>query len=116
MKRLVEAELLKLRTTRTVWVLLVAPVRIRVVTAQTVACAAVGLFIGLAAAAVIAAIALPWLGAKEAPALATGELVGLFLGGALYTALAGALGAGLGALLRNQVAAGVILLVLLFVI
>ena len=179
MKRLVEAELLKLRTTRTVWVLvavtlglmllvtvltlaldsslntkddvrsllstagatgllllilgvvvtageyrhgtiawtlLVAPVRIRVVTAQTVACAAVGLFIGLAAAAVIAAIALPWLGAKEAPALATGELVGLFLGGALYTALAGALGAGLGALLRNQVAAVVILLVLLFVI
>jgi ABC-2 type transport system permease protein len=96
--------------------LLVTPVRLRVTSAQALACGLAGLAIGLAAAALTAAIALPWLAAKDAPSLSTGEVLGLFLGGALYSGLAAALGAGLGALLRNQVAAVVLVLVLLFIV
>jgi ABC-2 type transport system permease protein len=96
--------------------LLVTPDRLRATAAKTLACAAAGLVVGLVVAAVTAAIALPWLAAKDAPALSTGEVLGLFGGGVLYTSLAGALGAGVGALLRNQVAAVVLVLVLLFVI
>ena len=72
--------------------------------------------VGLVAAALTAAIALPWLSAKGAPSLSTGELLGLFFGGGLYTALAAALGAGVGALLRNQVVAVVLVLVVLFIV
>lgn len=85
--------------------LLVTPDRLRAVAAQT-----------LAVAALVAAIGVPWLSAKDAPMLSTGELLGMFLGCALYTALAAALGVALGALMRNQVAAVVLVLVFLFVI
>jgi len=85
--------------------LLVTPDRLRAVAAQT-----------LAVAALVAAIGLPWLSAKDAPMLSTGELLGMFIGCALYTALAAALGVALGALMRNQVAAVVLVLVFLFVI
>jgi ABC-2 type transport system permease protein len=96
--------------------LLVTPNRLRAVAAKTIACAAAGLAVGLAIAAITAAIGLPWLSAGSVPTLSTGELLGLFLGGVLYTALACSLGAGVGALLRNQVAAVVLVLVLLFVV
>jgi ABC-2 type transport system permease protein len=96
--------------------LLVTPNRLRAVGAQTLACALTGLVVGLAAAALTAAIGLPWLSARDAPTLTTGQLLGLFLGGALYAALAAALGTGVGALLRNQVAAVVLVLVLLFIV
>lgn len=96
--------------------LLFTPNRLRVVAAQALACAVAGLVVGLAVTALTAAIALPWLSAKGAPSLSGGELLGLFLGGGLYTALAAALGAGVGALLRNQVVAVVLVLVVLFVI
>jgi hypothetical protein len=43
------------------------------------------------------------------------ELLGLFLGGALYSALAAAFGVGVGAVLRNQIAGIVALLLVLFV-
>jgi ABC-2 type transport system permease protein len=98
------------------WTLLVTPRRARALSAQVLACAAAGLVVGLAAAAVTAAIGLPWLPAKDAPSLSTGETIGLFSGCVLYTGLAGALGAGVGSLLRNQVAAVVLLLVVLFVV
>jgi ABC-2 type transport system permease protein len=98
------------------WTLLVTPDRLRVVAAQALACAVAGGVVGLVAAALTAAIGLPWLSAKDAASLSTGELLGLFLGGVLYTSLAAALGAGVGALLRNQVAAVVLVLVILFVI
>jgi ABC-2 type transport system permease protein len=98
------------------WTLLVTPVRLRVATGQALAA-------GLAAAAVVsvtsvftAAVALPWLAARDAPSLGAGEVLGIFLGGILYGALAGAFGAGLGALLRNQVAAVVLVLVFLFIV
>lgn len=96
--------------------LLFTPKRLRVVAAQALACGVAGAVVGLVAAALTAAIALPWLSAKGAPSLSTGELLGLFLGGGLYTALAAALGAGVGALLRNQVVAVVLVLVVLFIV
>jgi ABC-2 type transport system permease protein len=96
--------------------LLFTPNRLRVMAAQALACAVAGLVVGLAAAALTAAIALPWLSAKGAPSLSGGELLGLFFGGVLYGALAAALGAGVGALLRNQVVAVVLVLVVLFVV
>jgi ABC-2 type transport system permease protein len=96
--------------------LLVTPDRLRVMAAQALGCAAAGLAVGLGVAALTAAIGLPWLSARDAPRLSTGELLGIFFGGALYSALAAALGAGVGALLRNQVAAVVLVLVVLFIV
>jgi ABC-2 type transport system permease protein len=96
--------------------LLVTPDRLRVVSAQALACAILGLVVASVAVALTAAIGLPWLAAKDATSLSAAELLGLFAGGVLYTALAGALGAGLGALVRNQIAAVIVLLMVLFVI
>jgi ABC-2 type transport system permease protein len=96
--------------------LLVTPNRLRAVTAQTLGVAAAGLAVGLACATLSAAIGLPWLSAKDAATLSAGELLALFLGCAVYTALAAAFGAALGALMRNQVAAVVLVLLFLFVV
>jgi ABC-2 type transport system permease protein len=98
------------------WTLLVTPARLRVAAAQALACAVAGAAVAAIAAAFTAVVALPWLSAKDAPSLSGGELLGIFLGGILYGALAGAFGAGLGALLRNQVVAVVLVLVVLFVV
>ena len=97
--------------------LLVTPNRLRAVGAQVIASLAGGLVVGLVTSAMVAAIALPWLGAKDAVVVpSTRETLEIFLGGALYAALAAALGAALGSLLRNQVAAVVLVLVLIFVV
>jgi ABC-2 type transport system permease protein len=83
---------------------LVAPARERVLAAKLLAHALLGAALGLLAIAVTLAIALPWLGAKgiELP-LGDREHL-LILGGALGSAvLWGALGAALGASVRNQV-------------
>jgi ABC-2 type transport system permease protein len=98
------------------WTLLVTPARLRVAAGQAIACAVAGAAVAAIAAAFTAVVALPWLSAKDAASLSTGELLGIFFGGVLYGALAGAFGAGLGALLRNQVVAVVLVLVLLFVV
>jgi ABC-2 type transport system permease protein len=98
------------------WTLLVTPARLRVAAGQAIACAVAGAAVAGIAAAFTAVVALPWLSAKDAPSLSGGELLGIFLGGILYGALAGAFGAGLGALLRNQVVAVVLVLVVLFVV
>jgi ABC-2 type transport system permease protein len=98
------------------WTLLVTPVRLRVMSGQALACALVGVVVGIAATVFTAVVALPWLAARDAATLSTGDVLGIFLGGILYAALAAAFGAGLGALLRNQIAAVVILLVWLFVV
>jgi ABC-2 type transport system permease protein len=98
------------------WTLLVTPVRLRVTSAQALACAVVGAVVGIAATAFTAVVGLPWLAARDAFELSTGDVLGIFLGGILYSALAAAFGAGLGALLRNQIAAVVIVLVFLFVV
>jgi ABC-2 type transport system permease protein len=98
------------------WTLLVNPVRLRVASGQAIACAVAGAALAAIAAGFTAVVALPWLAAKDAASLSGGEVLGIFLGGVLYGALAGAFGAGLGALLRNQVAAVVLVLVVLFVV
>jgi ABC-2 type transport system permease protein len=98
------------------WTLLVTPARLRVAAGQAIACAVAGAAVAAIAAAFTAVVALPWLSARDAASLSTGELLGIFFGGVLYGALAGAFGAGLGALLRNQVVAVVLVLVLLFVV
>jgi ABC-2 type transport system permease protein len=98
------------------WTLLVTPVRLRVMSAQALACGLVGAVVGIAATAFTAVVGLPWLEARDAFTLSTGDVLGIFLGGILYSALAAAFGAGLGALLRNQIAAVVLVLVFLFVV
>jgi ABC-2 type transport system permease protein len=96
--------------------LLVTPDRLRVVSGQALGCAVAGVVIGLVASVLVLALGVPWLAAKDAPELSAGALAGMVGGGVLYAALAGAFGAALGALLRNQVAAVVLVLVLLFVV
>jgi ABC-2 type transport system permease protein len=96
--------------------LLVTPSRLRAVAGQVLACGLAGFAIGLAVSGLAAAIALPWLAAEDAPLPATGDVLEILFGSALYAGLAASLGAGLGALLRNQVAAIVIVLVLIFVV
>lgn len=98
------------------WTLLVTPRRLPAVAGQVIACGVAGFAIGLAVSALAALIALPWLAAKDAPTLATRDVLEILLGSALYAGLAAMLGAGLGALLRNQVAAIVIVLVQIFVV
>jgi ABC-2 type transport system permease protein len=98
------------------WTLLVTPRRLRAVTAQTLACAVAGAVIGLTAFLLATAVAIPWLSAKDAPLPPLSELLELIAGVVAYAGLAAALGAGFGALLRNQVAAIVIVLVALFVV
>jgi hypothetical protein len=63
-----------------------------------------------------AVIALPWFAAKDTTLPPASDLAEVFLGTLLYAGLAAMLGAGLGALLRNQVAAIVIVLVQIFVV
>ena len=96
--------------------LLVTPQRLRAVSAGVGACLLGGLAIGLTAAGLTALIALPWLSAKESVLPSTSGSLEIFLGGAMYAALAAALGTAFGALLRNQVAGIVIVLVLIFVV
>lgn len=98
------------------WTLLVTPRRLLAVSAQAIACGLAGIAIGLAAFLLATAVAIPWLSAKDAPLPPLSELLELVAGVVAYAGLAAALGAGFGALLRNQVAAIVIVLVALFVV
>jgi ABC-2 type transport system permease protein len=98
------------------WTLLVTPQRLRAVGGSVIACFLGGLAIGVVVTACTAAVALPWLSAKDAVMPSGGDTLQIFLGEILYGALAAALGSAFGALLRNQVAAVVIVLVLIFVV
>jgi ABC-type transport system involved in multi-copper enzyme maturation permease subunit len=96
--------------------LLVTPDRLRAVAAKTIAGALGGFAVGIAASAVTAAVALPWLSAIDAPLPDSGELARILLGNVLYSGLAAALGVALGLLVRNQVATIVTLLLLIFAV
>jgi hypothetical protein len=96
---------------------LATPRRGRVVAAKVVAYAVVGIGFGAVNILAVLAVALPWLSAKHIDVTLTGNgiprtLLGVLLGLAIYTVL----GVGIGALIRNQVAAIVGTLVYLFVV
>ena len=78
--------------------------------------AAAGLAFGLAATGMATAITLPLLAARHIPAGMSGtQAAAIIAGGGVATALAAALGVGVGAIIRNQVGAIVTVLALLYV-
>ena len=88
---------------------LVTPERGRVVAAKLAAAAVTGLAMSLASSAVVLAVGLPWLRAKGIEvAVADPGVAARVAGLAAAVALYAVLGTGLGALLRNQVAAVVV--------
>jgi ABC-2 type transport system permease protein len=91
---------------------LAEPRRIPAVTGQLLAYALAGALVGLAAGLVVLAVTAIWLAVNGTPFDAgAGAVVVAILGGTLYTVLATVLGAGLGMLVRNQVAATIAVLV-----
>jgi ABC-type transport system involved in multi-copper enzyme maturation permease subunit len=96
---------------------LATPHRGQVVLAKLLTYAVVGIGYGVAVLAFAVAMALPWLAAKDVPISLTGNgvpgsMVGTVAGVAVYAVL----GVGVGALVRNQIAAVVGSLVYLFVV
>ena len=88
---------------------LVTPERGRVVAAKLAAAAVTGLAMSLASSAAVLAVGLPWLRAKGIEvAVADPGVAARVAGLAAAVALYAVLGTGLGALLRNQVAAVVV--------
>jgi ABC-type transport system involved in multi-copper enzyme maturation permease subunit len=95
---------------------LVAPARERVVAAKLVAVALVGAALAALADAFAYGLSSLWLSGRSVPPqLATRETLAVMLGTVLAAALAGALGVGLGSLLRRQTAAIVLTFVWLLV-
>ena len=96
---------------------LLTPRRPLVVGAKLAAMVVVGLLFGAVASLVTVAIALPWLAAKDVSLGAmSGDVATVLLAALLSCALYGLIGVGVGALIRNQVAAVVIALVWEFVL
>jgi ABC-2 type transport system permease protein len=98
--------------------LLGTPERRRLVAAKLLAYLIAGAALGTAAIAVTYAAGIPWLSARDAPLdlLGVGDYLGLAARGVALAALSGAIGVGIGAIVRNQVAAVVGTLVYLFVL
>lgn len=85
---------------------LVTPHRHHVLAAKVIALSIVGLVVAVAAELITLAIALPWLATKNVHVnLLSGDVGVVFVGALVATVLYGAVGVGLGALIRNQVAA-----------
>jgi ABC-2 type transport system permease protein len=97
--------------------LLVEPVRTRLMAAKLAAQLIVGLALGVVSYAVCAGIVSGILSGRGiATAMSTSDWIGAVIGGAVATMLYAALGFGVGALLRNQVGAIVVVLAWVFVI
>jgi ABC-2 type transport system permease protein len=95
---------------------LVTPVRERVVAAKLAAAAIVGALLAVFAEVVTWLVAAAWISSKPVPfQLATSAVLTMYLGILAAAAIAGAIGVGLGALLRRQTAAIVIVLIWLLV-
>jgi len=94
---------------------LVTPKRGKVVLSKLITYLGVSLLFAVVVNVIVVAVALPWLSAQGAPVSLSGDnlevVLGAIGGGALY----GMVGVGVGALLRNQVAAIVGALIYLFV-
>lgn len=96
---------------------LATPRRGRVVTAKLLTYVMAGLLDAAACTAVVLAVALPWLAAKDVDVVLTGIDLARTLGGAASeVALYAVLGVGLGCLVRNQIAAIVGFVVYVFVL
>ena len=95
---------------------LAAPRRRDVVVAKLAAHSLTGALMGLLSLAVSVAIAVPWLQASGVDVHLDGEVVRLAAGLVASTALYGALGVSIGALLRNQTTAAAALLVWLLAV
>jgi ABC-2 type transport system permease protein len=98
--------------------LLASPDRRRLIGAKVIAYLVTGALLGLDAVIATLAVAVPWLAARDAPLdlLGAGDYLGLFAKGVAVAALSGAVGVGIGAIVRNQVAAVVGTLIYLFVL
>jgi ABC-2 type transport system permease protein len=98
--------------------LLASPDRRRLLGAKLIAYFLTGALLGLAAVLATFAVAVPWLSARDAPLdlLDAGDYLALLGEGVAVSALSGAIGVGIGAIVRNQVAAVVGTLIYLFVL
>jgi hypothetical protein len=95
---------------------LITPGRTPLLVAKLAVMGAAGLVLGLAATGTATAIALPLLAARHIPAgIGGSQAAAIIAGGGVATALAAALGVGVGAIIRNQVGAIVTVLALLYV-
>jgi ABC-2 type transport system permease protein len=96
---------------------LASPHRGRVVIAKLIAYALTGIGYGVVTIVVASAIALPWISAKNIDiSLGSNGIPGVLIGVVASVAVYAVLGVGLGALIRNQIAAIVGSLVYLFVV
>ncbi len=97
--------------------LLVEPVRPRLMAAKVAAILIVGVALGAMCYALCAGVVSVILAGRGiASAMSTSDWIGAVIGGAVATMLYAALGLGVGALLRNQVGAIVVVLAWVFVI
>jgi hypothetical protein len=90
---------------------LIAPDRLRLFLARTVAYAGTALAVGIVLGIVTFAIGIPLLGGTDGPDLTGGDLTKIAVGGLIEIPLYTAIGVGFGTLVRNQVFAVVSLLV-----
>jgi ABC-2 type transport system permease protein len=96
--------------------LLAAPDRLRFLAAKTLAFAAAGALLSAAISIAVAIVGTAILSVRDLPLPEAGELAAQYGRNALIAALLGALGVGVGALVRNQVVAVVGLLVFWFMV
>ncbi len=96
--------------------LLAAPDRLRFLAAKAVAFAGAGLVLSLLISAAVTVVGLVFVGVRDLPGPDVGELAEYVTRSAGLAALVGAFGVALGALVRNQVAAIVGVLVATFVL
>ncbi|MEJ7817481.1 MAG: hypothetical protein WKF49_02290 [Thermoleophilaceae bacterium] len=95
---------------------LIAPDRVRLLLARTLAYAATGIGVGLLMIVVGMAVGVPLLAGTDGPGLETSDYLRVVGGGLLTCGLGAALGIGVGALVGNQVAGVVGTLVFFFVV
>ena len=96
--------------------LLAAPDRLRFLAAKTLAFAAAGVVLSLLIAAAVGIVGFAILTIRDLPTPDLGEWIEQIARNAMVAALWGALGVGLGALVRNQAVAVVGVLVIIFVV
>ena len=95
---------------------LITPRRTPLLAAKLIALAAAGLTFGLAATGMATGITLPLLAARHIPTgVSAAGTAAIITGGAIATALSAALGAGTGAIIRNQAGAITAVLALVYI-